>query len=67
MMILLVDYLFRFSDDFQFERFVNENIEGKSRTISQVIENLKININWMEKNSQTIVQWLGNVTQTSQT
>lgn len=49
---------------FQFERFVSDNLDAKSRTILQVTENIRVNINWMEQNYQTIVNWLGNVTET---
>ena len=30
------------------------------RSINQTIENIKINIAWMQKNSQIIGEWLGN-------
>lgn len=35
------------------------------RTIQQAIEKAEANIEWMNKNYLTIIQWLGNVTYTS--
>ena len=43
------------------ESFYNSNpTPSANRSINQTIENIKINIAWMNKNSQDIGEWLNN-------
>lgn len=42
--------------------FIKENISEKSRIITQALEGVKTNINWMDQNYETIVEWLRNTT-----
>lgn len=46
----------------QFQQFVKENLSGKSRILTQAIESVKTNTNWMDLNYETIVEWLRNAT-----
>lgn len=46
----------------QFQQFVKENLTGKSRILTQAIESVKTNTNWMDLNYETIVEWLRNAT-----
>lgn len=46
----------------QFKQFIKENISEKSRILTQAVEGVKTNINWMDQNYQTIVDWLRNIT-----
>lgn len=49
----------------ELNRFAENHMKETGRTIQQAIEKAEANIDWMNKNYQTIVQWLGNVTYTS--
>lgn len=40
--------------------FIKENISEKSRILTQALEGVKTNINWMDQNYRTIVEWLDN-------
>lgn len=42
----------------QFRQFIKDNISEKSRILTQAVEGVKTNINWMEQNYETIVDWL---------
>lgn len=43
---------------FQFRQFIKDNISEKSRILTQAVESVKTNINWMDQNYETIVDWL---------
>lgn len=42
----------------QFRQFIKDNISEKSRILTQAVEGVKTNINWMDQNYETIVDWL---------
>lgn len=44
----------------QFRAFIKENISERSRILTQAVESVQTNINWMDKNYATIVDWLNN-------
>lgn len=43
---------------FQFQQFIKENVSEKSRILTQAVEGVKTNINWINQNYQTIVDFL---------
>lgn len=45
----------------QFKRFTHQHTRDTGRTIQQVIEESEANIQWMDRNYKTFVEWLGNV------
>lgn len=42
----------------ELETFVRNDLKDSSRTIQQILEYVEVNINWMERNYQTIANWL---------
>lgn len=42
----------------QFRQFIKDNISEKSRILTQAVESVKTNINWMDQNYEAIVDWL---------
>lgn len=45
----------------QFKRFTHQHTKDTGRTIQQAIEAAESNIQWMERNYKTIIEWLGNI------
>ncbi|KAJ6638248.1 Aminopeptidase N [Pseudolycoriella hygida] len=55
----------RINDRYELEEFLkfhNSHIKENGRLIMQAYENAEANIAWMDKNYNTIIEWLGNVT-----
>lgn len=48
----------------ELKRFADINLKDSGRTIQQAVERAEANIDWMNKNYQTIVNWLKNVSYT---
>lgn len=46
----------------QFQEFIKDNISEKSRILTQAVEGINTNIDWVNQNYETIVDWLRNVT-----
>lgn len=44
----------------ELETFVRDEIKDTSRLSQQIVEHVQVNVNWMNKNYHTILEWLRN-------
>lgn len=42
----------------ELERFVRDVLKDNSRWSQQIVEHVQVNVNWMNQNYQTILEWL---------